>query len=384
MRKLFVLVLAAACGGPSKPIPAPTAPPEPPVAMPVAPPSPAVTEQAPPLADRFLTECRAPIAEAQRTLAALKAVKTGRSTEDVLEGYNEISRFAANAGNLAGLMKNVHPDKAVREAAQTCESEVQKFLTNLLLDRDVFDMFKAIDPKPLDADTKRYVAFTLRDYHRQGVDLDDAKRTRIREIEDEITQLGQKFEAGIAEDTRYIEIKDPARLGGMPADWIAAHKPDAQGVIKISTDYPDYIPFMAHASDDDLRKQLYVQFRLRGSAHNEEYLGKILVLRAEKAKMLGFKDWADYQSDDKMLKGGKPAHAFVDRVEKLADARAKRDYAELLKQLQTHDKSAKVVNDWQRAWLEDQVKRAKYAVDSNQVRTYFDYDTALGGLLDIT
>jgi len=103
------------------------------------------------------------------------------------------------------------------------------------------------------------------------------------------------------------------------------------------------------------------------------------VLRAEKAKLLGFKDWADYQSDDKMLRGGKAAAAFIERITKLAAKRAKRDYSELLAQLKKTEPKATAVGDWQKAWLEDQLKKSVYAVDSAEVRQYFPYDRVLAG-----
>src|SRR5512142_1923607 len=92
---------------------------------------------------------------------------------------------------------------------------------------------------------------------------------------------------------------------------------------------------MTYATAEEPRKQLYIAFRSRGDAKNEELLQKILTLRAEKASLLGFKDWADYQSDDKMLKGGKAAADFLERVNGLAAKRMKKDYAELLGQLKT-------------------------------------------------
>jgi Zn-dependent oligopeptidase len=380
MRYLAIAVVIA-CGTPKKAPAPPTPEPAPPVATPEAKPPP---PPPPTPAEAFLAECRAPLRAAWEAHRALVNHKESPSDADILDGLNEVARFASNAGNKAGLIKAVHPDKTVRDAANVCEQEVQKFVSELMLDKAVYDLVAHVETSKLDAEAKRFVATTLRDYRRAGVDLDDAKRARIKAIDDEVTQLAQKFQQGVAEDTRYIEVKDPARLGGMPADWVAAHKPDANGVIKISTDYPDYIPFIAHADDDDLRKQLYIQFRLRGSAHNDEYMQKVLELRAEKAKLLGFANWADYQSDDKMLKGGKAAAAFIDRVWKLADARARKDYAELLAQLRTHDKKAKVVEDWQRYWLESQLKKTKYDVDSVAVRKYFSYDKVLAGLLDIT
>nr|MBA3458011.1 peptidase M3 [Deltaproteobacteria bacterium] len=383
---LLCVVIVAACGG-SKPAaqpapapaPTPTAPSEP-----VQEPSPVAKPDVTKPDARFSAECMGWLTRAQAIVPAIVDVKDKRSIANTLEPLNQLSMYAYSAGNMAGLAREVHPDASVREAATACEREVQKFISELLLDRRVYDAVKAVDIAKADSNTKRFHMITLRDFRRAGVALDDAKRTRIQAIDDAMTQLGQEHSANVAGDTRYIEVKDVKRLAGMPADWIAAHKPDATGTIKISTDYPDYLPFSTYANDDDLRKQLYIKFRSRGDATNEPVLQKLLVLRAEKAKLLGFKDWADYQSDDKMLRGGKAAAAFIERVTKLAKPRAKRDYNELLGQLKKIDPKATAVGDWQKTWLEDQLKKSVYAVDSAEVRQYFPYDKVLAGLLEIT
>ena len=387
MKSLSLILLVAACGGGPKPEakpaePAPASRPSPPPAPRPAPPDKIMA--APSAAGEFLSDCRSELSSAKLLLDQLVAVQGERTIDNTFETFNELSRHAGNAGEKAGLWHEVHPDPEVRDAARTCEQEVGKFTSALLLDKRVFDAIAKVDATKSDDETKRFKFLTLRDYKRAGVDLADDKRARIVAIDDETTQLGQEFSKGVAEDTRYLELKDPKKLDGLPADWIASHKPDANGVIKVSTDYTDYIPFISYAQDDDAKKQLYTLFRSRGDKANEQLLQKILVLRREKAKLLGFKDWADYISGDKMLKGGTAAQAFIDRVTKLAKARSARDYAELLKQLQTHDPKAKAVGDWQKSMLETEVKKAKYQVDSTEVRKYFVYDKVLAGLLDIT
>jgi thimet oligopeptidase len=155
-------------------------------------------------------------------------------------------------------------------------------------------------------------------------------------------------------------------------------------VIKVSTDYPDYFPVMTYAADDELRKQLLIAFRSRGDGKNEEVLQRVLALRAEKSLLLGYKDWADYESDDKMVRGGKAASEFIDRVQRLITKRAKKDYDELLAQRKKADRAATEVAEWQKAYLENQLKRERYAVDATEVRKYFEYEKTLAGLLDIT
>jgi thimet oligopeptidase len=382
---LACAALAAACGAKPKPVVEP-------------PKEPVVTEKAPPKpkqpAEIFLAECRRGLESAQTILPTLLANADG-TVDGTLGTYNQLLIGVGASAALAGLMSEVHPDAAVRDAARTCEQEVSTFVSELQLNRQVYDVLTKVDVREADAETKRFVAHTLRDYRRAGVDRDEATRARIKAIDEELTKLGQQFSKNIADDVRAIEIEDPAQLAGLPEDFIAAHPPGAGGKITINTDYPDYMPFMAYADNDDLRKQLYIKFRSRGdedaeqiksarAKDNEALMTDILALRAEKALLLGYPTWADYITEDKMIGSAKKAADFIDRVYKLSERRAKKDYAELLKQLKTIDKTAKSVADWQKVYLETKVKKAKYEVDSAEVRKYFPYAQVLAGLLDIT
>ena len=332
--------------------------------------------------ERFTTQC---LRELRRAQALRPLIITGaRTVDETLERYNELLTAMHASYALAGLMSEVHPDKAIRDAARECEQEVDQFRSELYLDREVFDALAAVDVSGADAETQRFHAHTLRDYRRAGVDKPTEVRARLKQIDEELTRLGQNFSKNISEDVRAIEITDPARLAGLPPDFIAAHPPDAKGRIRITTDYPDYNPFETYATDDELRRQLYVAFRSRGDQHNEAILRDILALRAEKARLLGFANWADYITADKMIGSGERAAEFIDKVWKLAAPRAERDYKELLRQLSDAMPGATAVADWQKMWLENLVKKHSYEVDAGEVRQYFPYDRVLAGLLEIT
>src|SRR6185503_1954909 len=100
--------------------------------------------------------------------------------------------------------------EAVRDAARECEQEVSRFYSDLALDRAMYDALAAVDVSGADADTKRFVAHTLRDYRRAGVDKPLEVRERLKQIDEELTRLGQIFSKNIAEDVRTVEIRDPA------------------------------------------------------------------------------------------------------------------------------------------------------------------------------
>lgn len=371
---LCAVVATTACGSKAKPPEKPVKPDV--VAPPVAKPKTA--------AEVFLIDCRAGIETAKKLLPDILAAAGDRTVDNTLAPLNGLYTELANASAKAGLYSEVHPDVDVQAAARTCEQEASAFATDLMLNRQLYEAIAAVKLDGVDANTARFATLTLRDFRRAGVDKDEATRTRLKAIDEELTKLGQDFSKNIAGDVRAIEVDSADRLKGLPDDFIAAHKPGADGKIKITTDYPDYLPFMTYAEDDGLKQELYVKFRSRGDAGNEKILGDVLSLRSEKAMLLGFDNWADYITEDKMIKSGKAASDFIERVAKLAKKRAAKDYAELLKEQKTVDKTAKVVEDWQKTFLENRVKIKKYAVDSKEIRPYFPYDQTVAGLLDIT
>jgi thimet oligopeptidase len=333
--------------------------------------------------ERFTAQCLAGLRRAEALRPQIIS-ECARTVDDALVRYNELLTAANSSNGLAGLMSEVHPDEAIRDAARECEQEVARFNSDLTLDHEMYDTLAAIDVSGADAETQRFLARTLRDYRRAGVDKPPEVRARLKQIDEELTKLGQDFSRAISDDVRAIEITDPARLAGLPDDYIARHPPDAGGKIRITTDYPDYNPFMTYAADDELRRELYIAFRSRGDRNNEATLRDMLALRAEMAALLGFTDWADYITADKMIGSGGRAAEFLDKVWQLAAPRAEQDYKELLRQLTTITPGATAVADWQKTWLENLVKKERYEVDASEVRQYFPYDRVLAGLLEIT
>ena len=372
----IALVAAAACG------PKPSKTPETPVKPDVVA-EPVVIQKRP--ADvLFLEQCRVGIANAKAILPTIIAAAGERTVDNTLVPLNQLYTQLANSIDLAGLHSEVNPDESVQTAARTCEQEASELGTSLMLNRQVYDAIAAVKADDADDDTQRFLRITLRDFRRAGVDKDEATRSRLQAIDKELTQLGQNFSTNIGKDTRAITLDSVEELKGLPDDFIASHAPGADGKIKITTDYPDYLPFMTYAENDARRKELYVRFRSRGDQDNEKILADVLALRSEKAMLLGYANWADYITEDKMIKSGKAASAFIERVAKLAKKRAAKDYAELLKELKTLDKQAKLVEDWQKAFLENRVKIKKYEVDSKEIRPFFPYAQTLQGLLEIT
>src|SRR5690606_21057156 len=221
-----------------------------------------------------------------------------------------------------------------------------------------------IDTRSANPVTRRYVERMLRNSRRAGVDASPESRARILRLKDEIVKLGQDFGRNIREDVRHIELSSPAQLDGLPEDYILAHPPGKDGKIIITTDYPDYFPFMQYAKNDSLRLELYRQFRKRGYSANKTVLKELLQKRYELAKILGYENYADYITEDKMVKSPENARTFIDRIDNIAGKRAEQDYAVLLRKLREIRPEAVEVGDWQKDYLSELIKQEKYRIDS--------------------
>lgn len=324
------------------------------------------------------------LAKAQAALDKLLAVKGPRTIENTLRAYDEILIHLDAAGAPTGLMEVVHPDKSMREAAEKITQKVSSFGTALSLNRAVYDALATLDVKQADPATRYYVEKTLREFRLAGVDKDEATRARITKLRDELVLIGQDFDKNIRSDVRSITAKNASELEGLPADYIARHKPDANGVITLTTDYPDALPIFSYAKNEDLRKRMYIAYNNRAYPQNLEVLNRMVAKRHELANLLGYTNWADYITANKMVGNAKNASDFIDKIVAASEAKAKREYASLLKRKQQDVPDAKVINAWERSYWSELVRRSDYSFDSQQVRPYFSYDNVKNGVLDVS
>jgi thimet oligopeptidase len=177
---------------------------------------------------------------------------------------------------------------------------------------------------------------------------------------------------------------DPSRLGGLPADFVAARPPNAAGLVEITTDYPDYVPALRYCGDAEARYELVEKFLSRGWPENDKVLRELICARKEHARLLGFASWPDYIAENKMLSSSQGVADFIGEIAALARPAGERDRELLLAALHKDRPEADTLNDADRPYYAELLRRETYGVDSQQVRTYFDFDRVLGGILDVT
>jgi thimet oligopeptidase len=334
-------------------------------------------------AESFLASCRSDLDDAKKRIAAIKASQPPRDAMTTLQAFDTAVLVAVDAENRAGLAEQVHPDKPFRDAAQVCEQEVSRMLTDISLDKETYNALASLDGARLDPAGTYYLKTTLRDYHRAGVDRDDPTRDKIRQLQDELVKIGQQFDQNIAGDVRKLQV-NASDLDGLPDDFKHSHPPDASGKVTLSTDNTDYFPFMDYSKSEPARKAFFVLYRQRAYPKNIDVMGQLLQKRYELANVLGYPDWAAYITEDKMVGTEQNAADFIEKISVAAQPGAKRDYEELLAYKKKEDPKADSVNAWDVAHLRHGAVIEKFGYDSQVVRPYFEYSRVLQGILDVT
>ncbi len=305
---------------------------------------------------------------------------------EVLKAWDELSLELGSLGGLAGLLANVHPVEAVRTACEDTEVEVDRLRTELTQDQTLYRVFADLpqdQTEALDPLAARLLEKTLQDFTRAGVDRDDATRARLTEINERLTELNLEFSRVTRDDVR-ITTATPEQLDGMPADWLEAHPVNDEGLVEITTDYPDALPARMFVKDPAIRRAVTVAGLERGWPHNDAVLKEMFALRHELAGLLGYADWPAFDAAVKMIGEGPAIPEFIDRIAAAAEGRMKRDLEVLLDRYAQDVPGASAVSAADALYYEELVRQEKYDVDSQVVRTYFDFAKVHQGLLDVT
>ena len=322
------------------------------------------------------------IGEEKRLIAELVVVKDKRTVEDTLARYDEAVTHLQVASNQAYIMFSVNPNKAIRDKGQALVQVIAAEQTALALNQAVYEALKATDVATADAATKHFVDRLLLEYRLGGVDKDEATRAKVKQLQDEMTEVSLAFSRNVQDDVRKVTVKDAGELDGLPADYVSRHKPGADGAITLTTDSPDYTPVMNYAKNAELRRRMYLAYNDRAYPANKAVLEHLLRVRQEMATTLGFATWADLATADMMMGSAGKMKTFLQEVDEASRSRAEKEFSRVKEYVAATDaKAAGDLTQSDAQFWNEQFRRAKYDFDSQSVRPYFAYAEVEAGIL---
>lgn len=327
------------------------------------------------LCDETLSQARADFADIENDTAPATLQRVYGAHDDMVKGLQRIQHV--------WYVKSVHPDPEVQAAAEACIGQYSEFAVSIDLSQKFYLRVAAIDLAGASPAEQLMVERKLRNFRQAGVDRDEATQQQVRRLISEITGLGSQFDKNIRTDRAYVEAT-PAQLAGLPEDYLDAHPVNEQGVVHISTDYPDYFPVMKYSADDELRRRLYIATKNIATPENEETLHTLISRRYELATLLGYDSYAQLSMDGLMIGSPEHAQAFLSRVGDAVHDPARGDMAVLLARLHEIDPQASKVQSWQASYLSNLVLQEDYALDAREIREYFHFERVQAGIFGLT
>ena len=322
------------------------------------------------------------LAQEKKNIDELLAVKGARTIENTLQPYDNAQNELTVAGAESYLMFAVAPQKEVRDAGQALAQRVQQAANDLALNQEVYRALGAVNVASADSATRHYMERTLLEYRLAGVDKDAATRAEIKKRLDHAIEAGLKFGRNVQENVNHVTVKDKSKLAGLPEDFIASHPPGADGLISLTTDETDSDPVMTYASNEDLRKRMYLAYVTRAYPENKAILMDVLQTRNELAKMLGYSTWADFATADQMMGSATNMKSFLDEVDKASKQAAGREFEMLMAFAREKQPGLMSIPADSGFYWYEQYSRSVLHFDSQSVRPYFGYDRVQQGILD--
>ena len=329
------------------------------------------------------------IAEAQVLVDQVASLAAGAHTfENTMLGLEQIDDVLGQASGRYGFLSQVSDDASIREAAHEAEEKLDTFATGLGfhegLYRAVVGFAASAGGQSLDGVEARLVERTLRDFRRNGLELEASERDALQALKERLVGLGIQFRRNIDEyDDAILVPRDG--LAGLPdtfIDNLHSEEVDGETRYRISLDYPELFPFLESAEDALLREELFRKNHNKAAEVNVELLEEAIGIRDEAARALGYESWAQYVLRVRMAKSPEAVLDFLVDLEAKVRIKADIDIAELTASKAGATGGADPLEIWDWRYYQQQVLREKHNVDPFEVAEYFPLDATLDGLFD--
>jgi oligopeptidase A len=335
--------------------------------------------------------------QARQRLAAIYAdpgPRTFANTMAVLDQFTEPLDWAIS---VVRHLEAVATYPELRAAFNAVQPEVSSFYSGIPLDAGLWRAIKAFASTP-EAQAagrvhRRYLDKTIDTFRRHGADLDAAGKKQLEEIDVELTKVTTKFSENVLDSTNAFEliIATQAELAGLPPSAVAAARERAQrkGVegFRFTLQAPDYLAVMTYLDNAAVRRQVYQAFAVRATEEgrdNRPLINRILELRREKARLLGFADFADLVLEDRMAHNGARATAFLEDLKTKTERRFREENRELFEYRRSLEgPDAPELEPWDVAYYAEKQRAALYDFDEETLRPYFPLESVVAGMFNL-
>jgi peptidyl-dipeptidase Dcp len=316
---------------------------------------------------------------------------------NTVEALEFASRDLSNIASIFFALNGSNTDSSMQQVALEVSPLLSDFGNDIMLNEKLFNRIKSVysakDSLQLNQEQKRLLEETYKSFTRNGANLNPEQKAELKKIDNELAQLSQKFDQNVLGATNkfFLHITDSSQLVGLP-EFVKemgaseAKSRSLEGWV-YTLQYPSYGPFLQYSENRELKEKLWKASNRKAFGDefdNQEIIKKIVGLRAKRAKLLGFKNHAEYVLSDNMAKNPETVNKFLSDLLDKSLPYARKDLASIQAYANANGFKGKLM-PWDFSYYSEKYKHEKYSINDELLKPYFkleNVETAVFSLAD--
>lgn len=344
----------------------------------------------------YLPAFKIAIDEAKAEIDAIITTEAAPTFANTIEALEFSGQQLDRISHIFFNLNSAETNDDIQKIALQVSPQLSEFSNDITLNEALFKRVKAVyDQKSnlnLTVEQQTLLDKKYKSFSRNGANLSDDDKQKLREIDKQLSQLSLKFGENVLAETNNFEmlVSDQNELSGLPEGVLEAAKQLAESKGKegwlFTLDYPSYIPFMTYADNRELRKKLAIaagKKAFKGDAlDNQENVLQIVKLRFERALLLGYKTHAHFVLEERMAKTPEKVESFLQELLEKAKPAALKEFNELQDFAKDLD-GIDILQKWDSAYYSEKLKHKRFDLDDEKLKPYFKLENVINGSFKI-
>ncbi|GGB71228.1 peptidase M3 [Flavobacterium suaedae] len=344
----------------------------------------------------YLPAFQEAISEAKKEIDAIVGNQAEPDFDNTIAAMSYSGERLDRISSIFFNLNSAETNDELQKIAQEVSPLLSEFGNDVRLNKALFERVKFVYDKKesltLTPEQQTLLDNTYKSFSRNGANLPEDKKEKLRSIDKELSMLSLKFGENVLVETNnfHLHITDEKDLSGLPEGAVESAREVAKSMDKegwvITLDYPSYIPFMTYADNRELRKKLAIAFGAKGFQKNEydnqEIVLKIVKLRYERAQLLGYDSHAHFVLEERMAESPEKVTDFLNDLLEKAKPAAQKEFNELEQFAEELD-GISHLEKWDGAYYTEKLKQKLFNLDDEKLKPYFQLEKVLNGAFTV-
>ena len=316
---------------------------------------------------------------------------------NTIEAFEKSGSLLNRTNTLLGHLNSAETNENIQKAQREVSPLITDFYNNIILNDVLFSRIKIVynqkNKLNLDVEQTTLINNIYNSFAKNGANLSSENKEKLKDINKQLSSLAIKFgENSLAEtNNNFVEVDTEEKLSGIPEDAIARAKKVAEEKGKESLwiftlHGPSYVAVIKYADNRELREQMYREYKAQGNNGNEndnrEVVKQIVTLRYQKAKLLGYKNYADFVLTERMAESAPQVLNFLDDLLDLAKPVALKEKSEV-EAFMKKNGAKHELQKWDWSYYSNKLKKEKFNISDDDLKPYFEIDEVQKGMFEI-